>query len=478
MTIRPYRASRQPAFDLLDLPILDRLFRWRHARTALQIPLLLIAVVMIWDGFTGAAGASENLATVLTWVHYRGLVVLTLLLAGNFFCMACPFMLPRNLARAFFEPARIWPAKLRNKWGAIGLLVLFLFAYEYFDLWATPLWTAWLIVGYFVATLILDSLFRDAPFCKYVCPIGQFNYVASLLSPFEVAARNDSVCTTCATKDCFNGRNEQRGCELWLFLERKAGNLDCTFCLECIHACPYDNVGIRSRLPGREVWIDVARAGVGRFSRRPDLAALVIVFTFGALLNAFGMVSPVYVLEQWLARALRTTSELPVLGLIFIAGLIVEPVLLMGTAGWFTRRLALPGKPFLAVVTRYAFALVPLGFGVWLAHYTFHFFTGVWTVVPVVQTVLARYGVTLLGAPRWNPGPLFPTSWLTPVEAGLIGLGWLGSMVAGYQISEQEAPGRPWRAFLPWAILFTLLAITALWLMNQPMEMRGMPMGG
>jgi len=31
---------------------------------------------------------------------------------------------------------------------------------------------------------------------------------------------------------------------------------------------------------------------------------LATVFTFGALLNAFGMVSPVYALEAWLGRAL------------------------------------------------------------------------------------------------------------------------------------------------------------------------------
>ena len=44
------------------------------------------------------------------------------------------------------------------------------------------------------------------------------------------------------------------------------------------------------------------RSGLGILSKRKDLAALVIVFTFGALLNAFGMVSPVYALEQWLAN--------------------------------------------------------------------------------------------------------------------------------------------------------------------------------
>ena len=78
--------------------------------------------------------------------------------------------------------------------------------------------------------------------------------------------------------------------------------MDCTFCLDCVHACPHDNVALTTRLPASELWTDPRRSGVGFFSQRKDLAALVLVFTFGALLNAFGMVSPVYALEAWLAR--------------------------------------------------------------------------------------------------------------------------------------------------------------------------------
>ena len=72
---------------------------WRHARTLLQIPLFAVAVLMVAHGLFGPQLAPKNLATTLTWVHFRGALVLTLLLAGNFFCMACPFMLPRDLGR-------------------------------------------------------------------------------------------------------------------------------------------------------------------------------------------------------------------------------------------------------------------------------------------------------------------------------------------------------------------------------------------
>jgi hypothetical protein len=94
----------------------------------------------------------------------------------------------------------------------------------------------------------------------------------------------------------------QRGCELALFQPRKVGNLDCTFCLDCVYACPHDNIGILARVPGERLAVASTRSGIGKLERRFDFTVLFAVFTFGALLNAFAMISPVYALEQWIAR--------------------------------------------------------------------------------------------------------------------------------------------------------------------------------
>jgi ferredoxin len=483
-------------FDLLALPVVGQFLAWRHARTAMQLPLLLLAGLVVFDGLFGPQLAPKNLATVLVWVHYRGLVVLALLLAGNLFCMACPFMLVRNLLRRFVHPVRIWPRLLRNKWPAIGLFGLLLFLYELLDLWASPLWTAWLVLGYFGAALLVDGLFRGAPFCKHLCPLGQFNFVSSTLSPLEVQVRDSATCAECTTKDCIRGRPEEagpggrlRGCELWLYQPRKSGNMDCTFCLDCAHACPYDNVGLSTRLSGSELWSDPWRSGIGRFSARPDLAALVAVFSFGALLNVFAMVSPVYALEDWLAAALGTSSELPVLAIIFALGLVVAPALLLGGTGWVSRQWAMAAAsgdersstvpPLWAWVTRHAYALVPMGFGVWLAHYSFHFLTGFWTFVPVAQSFVSDiFGLQLLGAPRWDLAALVPPAWLNPLEWGFLGLGWLGSLLVAYRLADDDDERSPWPVFVPWAVLLSLLFTTGIWLMGQPMEMRGTFLAG
>jgi hypothetical protein len=477
-------AGRRPAVDLLRWPLLGRLLGWRHARTLSQLPLFAVALLMIAHGLGGPALAPKNLATTLTWVHFRGALVLVLLFAGNFFCMACPFMLPRNLMRRFVKPRRNWPRRLRNKWLSLSLFVLVLFSYELFDLWASPFWTAWLIVAYFAGALAVDSFFKHASFCKFVCPVGQFNFVASTVSPLEVKARDLSVCDACRTKDCIRGRRAeptspvviQRGCELALFQPRKTGNLDCTFCLDCVQACPHDNVGITSRVPAEELTIDPVRSGVGRLSQRRDLSALAIVFTFGALLNAFGMVSPVYAFQSWLAGLLHTRSETHVLASLFALALVLEPLLLLCAAAWLSKAWGGRRGPLLQTAVKYSYALIPLGFGVWLGHYVFHFLTGLYTAVPVAQSALAWAGLHAFGEPAWGAAGL-PQRFVYPLELGLLGLGLLGSLLTVYRLAEGDEAAHPRRVFAAWAALCLLLSASALWLLSQPMEMRGTFLG-
>ena len=462
----------------MRVPLIGSLLKQRHARTLLQIPLFLISIAMIGHGLFGPQLAPKNLATTFTWVHFRGALVLVLLFAGNFFCLACPFMLVRNFVRKFVRPVRNWPRALRNKWLSIGLFVAMLFVYEWLDLWASPWWTAWLIVTYFAAALVIDSIFKHATFCKFVCPIGQFNFAAATASPLEITVRDHDVCNRCATKDCIRGVREpaaslvviQRGCELALYQPRKVGNMDCTFCLDCVQACPYDNVGIMSRVPAVELTVNPMRSGVGYLSQRKDLAALMIVFTFGALLNAFGMVSPVYALEEWLANALNVHYELPLLAFIFALFLIIEPVVLIGLASWLTRVWGKNGKPLLSIVVRYSYALAPLGFGMWLAHFSFHLLTGIYTFIPVVQSA-----VGFLGEPRWGAPGLAPNV-VQLFEFGFITLGLLGSLLVSYAIAAAEE-AKPMRVFVVWAALAVIIAIGAFWLMSQPMEMRAVAFG-
>lgn len=480
--IQPATGAPEPGTDLLRWPLLGRVLRWRRIRTATQLVLLGVACVVVVHGFIGPDLAPRNLATVLSWVHYRGLLIGVLIVAGNVFCGACPMILVRDLGRRLHRPGRSWPRWLSGKRLALPLFVVVLFAYERFDLWALPAATAWLVVGYFAAALIVDLTFRGAAFCRHVCPVGQFNFLASTLSPLEVRRRSEDVCRQCATADCVKGRLDgarlaQRGCELGLFLPTKVGNLDCTFCLDCVQACPHDNVAIGVRVPGEELADDRRRSVIGRLSRRADLAALALVFTFGALLNAFAMTAPAYPAEAWLAAALGTHSETLVLAVVFALWLGAAPVALCGLAADATRRLARSPLEASAIAVRYAYALVPLGVAIWLAHYGFHLLTGAGTAWPVAQEAMVDLaGQAWLGEPDWRWIGLRP-GLVVPLQISVVILGGIGGLAVAHAISERDHASRAALATMPWAALIVSLAALGIWILAQPMEMRGVSFG-
>lgn len=479
-----------PRGDLTRAPVLGPFLRWKHARTALQVPLLLLAGVIVADGLLGPRAAPQNVAGVAPWVQWRGLVVLALLIVGNLFCMACPFMLPRRLAKRILPGDRSWPSWLKGKWLALALLVAFFWGYEAFDLWNSPWLTAWLVLAYFAAAFVLDGFFRGAAFCKYACPIGSFNFINSVASPAEVRVRDSGVCEACETKDCIAGRYEvdpgsgdarlvQSGCELWLFQPRKVGNLDCTFCLDCVQACPHDNVGIIPRLPGRELVRDRWRSGIGRLTARPDLLALALVVVFASFVNAAGMIGPAHAVQAAIGRGLGTSSEVVAWTVFLLLGLGVVPALLLWATARASAWLAPGDVPVRRIVLRMGWGLVPLGFGMWIAHYAFHFLASGLTLIPVLHRAAGDAGLAS-GSPDWSLGAILPAGWLVPLELLALEAGLLGSIVLLHYIARSTfGAGRgARRAFAPWALLSVVLAGAGAWVMTQPMEMRGMMMPG
>jgi polyferredoxin len=467
---------RRFQLDVLRVPLLGPFLLWKHSRTAMQAVLFALAAAIIVDGLWGSPLAAKNVATASAWVHYRGLVVLALLLVGNLFCAACPFMLPRKLAKWLGKPTRRWPKFLRNKWLALLCLIGIIYLYELYDLWATPWWTAWLTVTYFGVAFVLEAFFTRNSFCLYVCPLGTFNFLYSTVSPLHITARNLQTCRDCPGRECINGSATQQGCQLELFVPTMRGNLDCTFCLDCVKACPYDNVALAARPPGDELFRQ-------NWPHRLDLALLAVLAASLATLNAFGMTPPVYRLEMQLAQWLQTSSEAFVLGLIYLVSVVLGPLLLVYSAAWLSQRLAAKRDSLNRLVVRYAYGFVPLGFATWIAHYLFHFLTGALTIAPVFQNFFARtVGWPLLGSPDWGLALRFvPTVERIQLFQTLVTyLGLLAALALTLHAARkaQSSRTRLLLEALPWLVLVVALTFASGATFLLPMEMRGSALGG
>ncbi len=465
--------------DLLRIPLLGRFLRWRYSRFVLQLPLLLIALLALYDGFFGRQLAPKNFATVSVWLHYRGFLVLAIAVFGNLFCAACPMLLVRGPTRFVkrFLPQFRWPRRLRNKYFVIVLTIFYLFAYEYWDLWASPWLTAWLIIGYFGAAFLVDALFPEGTFCKYVCPLGNFNFTLSTVSPTQITARDPQVCLSCEGKYCVNGRVETEGgrktareadpsegvhypgCETRLYVPQIQTNMDCTLCMNCLRACPYDNVALKLRFPGLE-WL--------KARYRLDVVWLGVLLFFAGFMNALGMVPAYYQIAEDLSRLLGTRNEAILLIVIY--------ALWIGLGGGITllvttladRLSGVRQSPWKAV--RYWGAgFFPLAFAMWAGHYAFHFLTGWATIVPVTQQALSNLGLPV-GDPDWTLAALVPENWLYPLQVVIL---YIGLLAASYVLFGRARQRDHFLAGGVVFVYFFLLVALALWVLAQPMEMRG-----
>lgn len=490
--------TEQPrGFDLFQLPGIRHLIRWKYARFAFQLPLLILALLVIIDGFTGHQLAPRNVATTSVWLHYRGLVVLALALFGNAFCAACPLMLTRGATNRLKRilPDIEWPRALQNKWFVGSLTLIYLFSYEYFDLWASPYLTAWLAVGYFGAALVVDALFPDGTFCRFVCPLGNFNFALSSASPTMITAIDHDLCRQCKHKPCLHGRETLvegagtgraafiplaeithangegyfPGCETNLFVPAIQSNMDCTNCFNCVRACPYDNVALTVRAP----WWELTRAP---WLQRGRLAvmAFAVLLTYWGLLNAAAMVGPFFDLAQSISRALSSESELVVLGALFLlvtaVGLLTSMAIatvadLLGGAGLHPWR----------ALQRWGYVTLALGVGFWGAHYLFHFLTGALSAAPVFAHFFEYRGFAV--DPNWRLAQMVPTRWLFPITASFtIAYTLLASYVTIW-IGLRDFDRRGVLAIWPVLLFVLAFASLALLVLAQPMEMRGTILG-
>lgn len=452
--------------NMLNLP-LGAFLKWRFSRFVLQLPLLAVTLLAVYDGLTGSQIAPKNLATTSVWLHYRGLVALSLVVLGNLFCAACPLMLTRGPSKFLkrYVPQFRWPRRLKNKWLVVFLTCIYLFCYEYFGLWSSPWLTAWLILGYFAASLTVDTVFPAGTFCKYVCPLGNFNFALSQVSPTQIQAVDPNVCLSCTGKYCLNGRQEKihfPGCETQLFVPSLQSNTDCTLCMNCLRACPHNNVAWTLNLnafhPPKP---------------KPDWAWMGLLLLFGGMINAFAMTTPY---TQWVEMLSQSTgirhseiwlgvtlSALFVLGWISTRQVVFWSQRLLGQRGSFNHGLRQFGSVFF-----------PLSAGIWCGHSLYHLLTGFWSFIPIFQSLVSKTGWISV-TPQWEWAGIVPENGLFPLQVAVLYIGYGISLYITFGIARQN---NRLTAGLPLALLLTVCAILTLMVFAQPMQMRGSILGG
>ena len=229
--------------------------------------------------------------------------------------------------------------------------------------------------------------------------------------------------------------------------------------------------------PARSCGTIPFRSGIGRFGKRPDLAALIVVLVFGAFANAAGMVGP----GPGVARsggvaagtAVPASGDQPVLRLrprraACAAGRDLGGALPLVRADSRCRR----WRWRLAFRMRWSPSASACGwrttvFTSWRASDA---------ATPALQRFAGDLGWAILGEPAWARACCRPVAdWLPRLEILSLDVGLLLSLYSGYRIAltQSERASQALKMLAPWAVLIVLLFAAGVWIVLQPMQMRG-----
>ena len=464
------------AVDLLAIPWLRRLLPSPAFQLSLQLPLFGLMGVVVLLGFFDVQDGGVNLATKLTWTIWWAGIIFTFVLMGRVWCLACPFGALNEWTARLAGAWRRLPRTFRNIWWATGAFVLLTWADEQLGVVRSPRITGWIVLFFVALAVAVGLRYERRSFCRYLCPIGGLIGLYSMTAPLELRVRDAGTCRTHADKTCYRGGEGAHGCPMFEFPQAMDRNNYCTLCAECVKGCGRDNLVLRFRSFGKDLWAS------GR--RVLDEAYLAVALVGLTLLVTAQMLDgwPAFIsaLARWLPAAVRgglkpvaylTAVESAVL---LVGSLVVGPLLVLASAA-MTDRLA--GRNRLGLrrtFVVFGYMFIPVGLAVHLAHNLAHLLLEGGGIVPVVQRAAALYTPVWLGEPDWRVDPIAPDAAVALLQVGVLVGFFVVSLIAGHRLSLRAYPDRrtALRAVLPFVVLSFAFTVLSIVLLQQPMGMR------
>jgi polyferredoxin len=472
------RAGRLPGqpTNWLEVPWFRRLLTAPAFQPALQVPLLVVMGIVVFLGFHDVQDGGMNLATKLTWTIWWAGIIFTFVLAGRVWCLACPFGALNEWAARLAIPGRRLPRLFRNLWWATAMFVVLTWADEQLGVVRSPAVTASIVLFFAVLAVGIGLFFERRSFCRYLCPIGGVIGLYAMTAPVELRAGDPGTCRAHSAKTCYLGGAGAPGCPMFEFPQSMDRNTYCTFCAACVRSCAHDNLVLRLRSFGRDLWAS------GR--RTLDEAYLAIALAGLTVLVTAQMLTiwPEWIasLADWLPDIVRSrlepVSDLALVESVVLLGgaLIAAPAALLAAAALGDRLAGARGLGVRRTFVVFGYVLIPVALGIHLAHNLDHLLLEGAGIVPAVQRAIGLYTPWSLGQADWTPAPLAPVAVVALLQIAVIVAFFVLSVVAAHRLATRvyDDAGVASRAIVPVAVLSWIFTVAGIVLLQLPMGMR------
>ena len=438
--------------ELTRSPFIKNALKSRYPQLAVFIVMLVGYIFAILAGLIGTPVGSHNFSIVFVWIAWWAILILVAVpFFGRGWCAVCPIPLPGEWLQ---RGAVLSPPDKRPKWlnlrvpkmfrniglQNISFLLLALFSSV---LLTTPNITGIVLAAMLFAAIGLSTVFERRAFCRYLCPVGGFIGLYSQTAPIELRIKDKQVCVTCEGKPCYNGSSAGYGCPWDVFPGGLTKNTYCGLCMECIRACPRDNIAVNLR---------PFSADLAKPSTRMDEAFKAFIMLGSAIIYAGVLLGPWGAFKDTAYNV--GSSAWFVYAVAFLAFIfVILPGLF--TLGILNTKSVLPLKQRFASLST---ALIPLGLMFWVAFSLSFILTNASYILAALSDPLGL-GWNLFGTANtvWQP---MLTSVLAPAQT----LALVGGLIWSAR-TAQKAGGEVKVSSLPVIVYCFIATSLMLWLL-------------
>ena len=469
-TVRDRHAVTGQRVDLLRLiPGLRWLVTRRWFQFALVLPNLLVLFFFILAGLFGSPIGNRNIVVTIVWIFWWFLLITVLVPAGGrAWCMMCPvpfageWFSRRRLVSVRPEAEkskslhsgglnRRWPHRFSNIW-AQNLLFLALCTISTI-LVTRPALTSAILAAMVVVAVAVHAVFKRRSFCRYLCPLNAWISVYSMAAATEIRPRDAQRCSDCRDHSCATGSLQAWPCPWMVNPSKLESNNYCGLCMECIKACPNDNLTIRAR----PLFSDRSIKRLDEAFLTLIMIALVIAYTV-TLLGPWGTPrswSNVTEVGNWGGFFLHSA-------IVWFSALVALPALWYGLS-LVGSRLAGPSKVSVRdLFVRYSYMLVPVGLLAWIA-FSLPLIMLNWTHITSSLSDPLGWGWNIFGTANQHWSPLLP-EWIPYLQVPLLLFGLAIALIRGAAIARDIFPDRltAIRSLIPHALGCTAITLVLL----------------
>ena len=432
--------------DLLRrFPRLEWLVTRRWFQFAIVVPNVLVLFFFLIAGLFGSPIGNRNIIVTVVWILWWFLLITMMVpFGGRVWCLLCPlpffgeWFARRRLIEVRREAEttksirqgslnRRWPKALSSLW--IQNFLFLAMCSVSTILVTRPALTAAVLGGMVVTAVAVHAVFRRRSFCRYLCPLNAWMSLYSMTAMTEVRPRDRQVCSHCRQRSCVTGTAGAWRCpwhEVPFKLER---NNYCGLCMECVKACPNDNMTLFARP-------FCADSSIRRYDEAWMafiMITLVVAYSV-TLLGPWGLVKEwanVTEFGNWAGFALHSA-------VVWVVALILVPGVWL-LASWCSRVLSRASEiPIREIFVRYSFVLVPLGLMAWAA-FSFPLLMVNYTHITSSLSDPLGWGWDLFGTADQKWRPLLPVT-IPYLQIPLLVTGLGIALARGAKIARELFP--------------------------------------